>query len=70
MASNVVKIEGNSARARLECAFVGVDLGWYGKPRGRKKGTGQIRRKVKGDEIRIGIAGARSLSSKAGEGAG
>jgi predicted RNase H-like nuclease len=34
MASNVVKIEGNSARARLECAFVGVDLGWYGKPSG------------------------------------
>jgi len=35
-----------------------------------ERGTGQIRRKVKEDEIRIGIAGARSLSSKAGEGVG
>ena len=35
-----------------------------------QRGTGQIRRKVKEDEIRIGIAGPRSLSSKAGEGVG
>ena len=34
------------------------------------RGTGQLRRKMKEDEIRIGIAGARSLSSKAGEGRG
>jgi len=34
------------------------------------KGTGQIREKVKGDENEIGIAGGRSLSLKAREGAG
>ena len=35
-----------------------------------QRGTGQIREKVKEDEIGIGIADARSLSSEAGEGAG
>jgi hypothetical protein len=35
-----------------------------------KKGTGRIREKVKEDENGIGIAGAISLSSEAGEGAG
>jgi hypothetical protein len=34
------------------------------------QGTGQIRRKVKEDEIGIGITDAGSLSLKAGEGAG
>ena len=34
------------------------------------QGTGQIRRKVKKDEIGIGITDAGSLSLKAGEGAG
>jgi hypothetical protein len=33
----------------------------------QKRRTGQIRRKVKEDEIGIGIADARSLSSAAGE---
>jgi len=33
-----------------------------------QRGTGQIRRKVKEDKNGIGIAGARSSSSKAGEG--
>jgi hypothetical protein len=28
---------------------------------GRERGTGQIRRKVKEDEIRIGIAGAKKI---------
>ena len=36
----------------------------------RGLGTGQIRRKVKEDEIGIGITDAGSLSLKAGEGAG
>ena len=35
-----------------------------------QRGTGQTREKVKEDENGIGIAGARSLSSEAGEGAG
>jgi len=34
------------------------------------RGTGQIRRKVKEDEDGIRIAGARSLSSQAGEASG
>src|ERR1700732_4125722 len=36
----------------------------------RQRGTGQIRGKVKEDEIEIGIAGARSLSSEPGKGGG
>ena len=36
----------------------------------RQRGTGQIRGKVKEDEIGIGIAGARSLSSEPGKGGG
>src|SRR5580704_19715259 len=44
--------------------------GTKGRQKGTGHGTGKIRRKVKGDEIRIGIAGARSLSSKAARGRG
>jgi len=49
---------------------VGRVLGRDKKGQKGQKGTGQIREKVKGDENEIGIAGGRSLSLKAREGAG